>query len=77
MIDSVNMKSNIIANVYLKKCTYIIIYIIHSYLNKYIYVTYIYGYASINGSGTFRGDPHVWNGHFRKTSVPHVWNGVN
>ena len=38
---------------------------------------YIYGYASINGSGTFRGDPHVWNGHFRKTSVPHVWNGVN
>ena len=36
-----------------------------------------YGYASINGSGTFRGDPHVWNGHFRKTSVPHVWNGVN
>ena len=35
------------------------------------------GYASINGSGTFRGDPHVWNGHFRKTSVPHVWNGVN
>ena len=27
--------------------------------------------------GTFRGDPHVWNGHFRKTSVPHVWNGVN
>ena len=42
MIDSVNMKSNIIANVYLKKCTYIIIYIIHSYLNKYIYVTYIY-----------------------------------
>ena len=36
----------------------------------------LYGYASINGSGTFRGDPHVWNGHFRKTSVPHVWNGV-
>ena len=36
-----------------------------------------FGYASINGSGTFRGDPHVWNGHFRKTSVPHVWNGVN
>lgn len=34
------------------------------------------GCESINGSGTFRGDPHVWNGHFRKMSVPHVWNGV-
>ena len=35
-----------------------------------------YGYWSMNGSGTFRGDPHVWSGHFREMSVPHIWNGV-
>ena len=37
---------------------------------------YIYGHGSINGSGSFRDDPDVWNDHFRKMSFPHVWNGV-
>ena len=36
----------------------------------------LYGYGSINGPGSFRDDPDVWNDHFRKMSFPHVWNGV-
>ena len=67
------------------------VFVLKGLVNVYIYRIYIHdtlefflklqshihGYGSINGSGTFRGDPHVLNGHFRKTSVPHVWNGVN
>ena len=50
-----------------------------TYFEYIIHITFyilLYGYGSINGSGSFRDDPDVWNDHFRKMSFPHVWNGM-
>ena len=48
----------------------------HEVLDEFFGQSFRYGYAPIFGSGSFRGDPDVWNDHYCKMSVPDVWNGV-